>query len=337
MSMHRLETFSPRALQPFVNCLVKRGIPAERYLKRHHIPIEPRSSESDKIFKRQAYGFFRDVAEQEGLTGFGFLDGDSYSIDDLGLLGQATLQAATFKEGLQIFSRLLASVAEGNQLWLEEGPELSWMWCRTSGLKRTDYVPDHTTILVLRALVRVVAGQNWQPPLVHFYTKPQEKIEKFLGFDETRIEFLQEITGLAFSSELLAQWMARSRPRDQIIESMEDPPVTASAKLEAVIASLYKSRYPASIDLLAEIIGSSRVTIYRALAKEGTNYRLLVNRVSFKLAVELLELSNLSINDIAGELGYSSTSNFIRAFQRMSGLTPAAYRERLLELREHKT
>ncbi len=326
--MNRLETFSPGALQPFVNCLVKRGIPAQRYLKRHHIPLELISSEREKIFKRQAYGFFRDVAEQEGLAGFGFLDGDPYAIDDLGMLGQATLQAATFKEGLLIFSSLLASVAEGNRMWLEQGPELSWIWCRTYGLERTDYVPDHTTILVLRALVRVVAGPEWQPPLVRFYTMPLDKIENFLGFGETNIEFLQEATGLAFPTALMARRMSRTRPHEQIIESMDDPPPTASAKLEAVIASLYKSRYPASIDLLAEIIGSSRVTLYRALTREGTNYRLLVNRVSFKMARELLEHSNLSINEIARELGYSSSSNFIRAFQRMSGLSPAVYRER---------
>ncbi len=324
--MYRLETFSPGALQPFVSCLVKRGIPVERYLKRHHIPTELIGSGSGKIFKRQAYGFFQDVAEQEGLTGFGFLDGDSYSIDDLGMLGQATLQAATFKEGLRIFSSRLASVAEGNHLWLEEGPEQSWLWCRTHGLERTDYVPDNTTILVLRTLMRLVAGPDWQPSLVHFYTKPLVKIEKFLGVDETRIEFLQEATGLAFSTELLAKRMERIRPQVRIIGSMEDPPATVSAKLEAVIASLYKSRYPASIDLLAEMAGMSRVTLFRALAKEETNYRQLVNRVSFKMAADLLENTKLNINEIALELGYSSTGNFIRAFQRMSGLSPSKYR-----------
>ena len=331
--MHKFETFSPSALQPFVSCLVKRGIPAERYLQRHHIPLKLIASDSGKIFKRQAYGFFRDVAEREGLAGFGFLDGDPYSIDDLGSLGLATLQAATFKEGLQIFSGRLASVAEGNHIWLEEGPELSWIWCRTSGLERTDYVPDHTSILVLRALLRLVAGPGWQPPRVHFYTNPLEKIEKFLGIDESRAEFLQEATGLAFPTELLAKRMDRIRPQARIIESMEDPPATTSAKLEAVLTSLYQSRYPVSIDLLAEMVGLSRVTLFRALAREETNYRQLVNRVGFKMAADLLENSPLSINEIGRQLNYSSTGNFIRAFQRMSGLTPAAYRERFLELR----
>ena len=324
--MHQLETFSPSALQPFVNCLNKRGIQAERYLKRHSIPIELIGTERGKVFKRQAYGFFRDVAEKEGLPGFGFLDGDNYSIDDLGILGQATLQASTFKEGLQVFYSLLPAVAEGNHLWLEEGSELSWLWCRTYGLERADYVPDHTTILALRALLRVVAGPDWQPPMVHFYTKSPEKIERFLGFDETRIKFLQEMTGLAFPTALLSQRLDRTRPHGSDVESMEAQPANASAKMEAVITSLYKSRYPASIDLLAEAIGISRVTIYRTLAKEGTNYRQLVNRVVFKLAADLLENSDLSVNEIARELGYSTTSNFIRAFQRMSGLTPLEYR-----------
>ena len=118
---------------------------------------------------------------------------------------------------------------------------------------------------------------------------------------------------------------------------MQDPPATVSAKLEAVITSLYRSRYPASVDLLAEMVGLSRVTLFRALAKEDTNYRQLVNRVGFRMAADLLENSPLSINEIAGELGYSSTGNFIRAFQRMSGLTPAAYREKLFELRGSDT
>ncbi len=324
--MQRFETLSPSTLQPFVNCLIKRGISPESYLHKHHIPVEMIDSESSKIFKRQAYGFFRDVAEHEGMAGFGFLDGDPYSIDDLGALGHATIQAATFKEGLLIFSSLLDSVAEGNHLWLEEGPELTWLWCRTYGLERIDYVPDHTTILVLIALLRTVAGPDWQPPQIHFYTEPVKGIERFLGFDETRIKFLGEATGLAFPTELLAKRMDRSRPPDLTIESINDPPVTVSAKMESVITSLYKSRYLASIDLMAEIIGLSRVTLYRELAKEGTNYLQLINRVRFKIAANMLENTDLSINEIARELRYSSTSNFIRAFQRMSGFTPSKYR-----------
>ena len=128
-----------------------------------------------------------------------------------------------------------------------------------------------------------------------------------------------------------------TNPSPPIIESIEDPTVSTSAKLEAVLTSLYRSRYPVSIDLLAEMVGLSRVTLFRALAKEETNYRQLVNRVGFKMAADLLENSPLSINEIARQLNYSSTGNFIRAFQRMSGLTPAAYRERFLELRGHNT
>lgn len=326
--MHRLETFSPSALQPFVSCLVNRGIQVKRYLQQHHIPVELISAESGKIFKRQAYGFFRDVAEYEGLAGFGFLDGDPYSIEDLGMLGQATLQATTLKDGLLTFAELLAMVAEGNHVWVEEGAELSWVWCQTYDLRRTDYVPDHTSILVLRELIRLVAGSDWQPPRVHFFTEPVTEIDRFLGFYDTRIEFLQDVTGIAFPTNMLARRLDRSRGQEVIQQNAEVLPTTTSGKIEAVLESLYQSRHPASIDLLAEMVGMSRVTLFRTLAQEGTNYRQLVNRVSFKMAVDLLENTNLSISEIARQLGYSTTGNFIRAFQKMSGLTPAIYRER---------
>lgn len=45
------------------------------------------------------------------------------------------------------------------------------------------------------------------------------------------------------------------------------------------------------------------------------------------IPVELLEHSTESIHDIARVLGYSTTGNFSRAFQRMSGLPPTKYRQ----------
>ncbi len=324
--MLRLETISPSALQPFIISLTKRGISAEKYLHRHHIPVELINSADAKIFKQQAYGFFHDVAEQERLSGFGFLNGDPYSIEDLGGLGNAILQAATFKEGLLIFSKMLPSVAEGNNVWLDEGEKISWLWCSTNGLKRTDYVPDHTTILVLKELIRVVAGPDWQPLHIYFYTKPVKEIGQFLGCDDAKIKFLQKATGLAFPTEMLANRLGRTSNITSFSETAAVFPKTTCDRLEVVLTSFYKSHYSVSIELLAEIVGLSRVTLFRALAKEGVNYRQLVNRVTFKIAADLLENKDLSINEVAQELHYSSTSNFIRAFQRMCGLTPSRYR-----------
>ena len=327
--MQRLETFSPTALQPFVSYLIKRGIPAERYLQQHHIPVELLSAERGKIFKRQAYGFFRDAAENEGMATFGLLDGDPYSIQDLGILGQATLQAETLRDALLSFAELIAMIAEGNHVWLEQGPELSWIYCRTYDLKRTDYVPDQTSVLALREVVRLAAGSDWQPPGVSFYTQPVADIIKLEDFANTEVRFLQPVTGLSVPTSMLAMPLlpaaSASGPAKGIIQ-MQEPPGSIYEKIHSVIFNLYGHRCHLSIDQVAEILGINRLTLYRSLREEGTSYRQIVDRVRYKLAVELLENSTEPIRDIARVLGYSTTGNFTRAFRRMSGLSPTKYR-----------
>ena len=44
-------------------------------------------------------------------------------------------------------------------------------------------------------------------------------------------------------------------------------------------------------------------------------------------AMTLLETSTVSVDSIAGELGYSDAAGFTRAFQRWTGATPGAYRQ----------
>ena len=74
------------------------------------------------------------------------------------------------------------------------------------------------------------------------------------------------------------------------------------------------------------MLGTNRLRLYRSLREEGTSYRQIIERVRYKLAVDLLANSTESILDIARLLGYSTTGNFTRAFQRMSGLPPTKYR-----------
>lgn len=44
-------------------------------------------------------------------------------------------------------------------------------------------------------------------------------------------------------------------------------------------------------------------------------------------AVKLLELTNLSVMEIAGRIGYSSSERFGKAFKKLMGTTPSAYRK----------
>jgi AraC-like DNA-binding protein len=61
--------------------------------------------------------------------------------------------------------------------------------------------------------------------------------------------------------------------------------------------------------------------------QRGTNYKQLREEVIVELAKQSLADTDASITVIGGKLGYSESSAFVRAFKRMTGTTPAAYRK----------
>jgi AraC-like DNA-binding protein len=76
----------------------------------------------------------------------------------------------------------------------------------------------------------------------------------------------------------------------------------------------------------ARELAMSERTLRRRLAEEGTSFGALVARVHTQLAVELLSDTDLSIEDVASELGYAETASFSRAFRRWTGQPPSSFR-----------
>ena len=59
----------------------------------------------------------------------------------------------------------------------------------------------------------------------------------------------------------------------------------------------------------------------------GTTFINYVNQMKIQRAKTLLAESNLSLDALAEQLGYSSASNFVRMFKKYEGITPGAYRQ----------
>src|SRR5262252_5524333 len=73
-------------------------------------------------------------------------------------------------------------------------------------------------------------------------------------------------------------------------------------------------------------------TLRRRLESEGLTYRELKDGLRRDRAIDLLCSTRLSIEAIAGELGYQEVSAFYRAFRHWTGTRPGCYREDALAL-----
>lgn len=100
---------------------------------------------------------------------------------------------------------------------------------------------------------------------------------------------------------------------------------TISGQVQSLLATVLHHG-DVSAEALAQRMGFSRQTLFRRLKDEGTTYTALLDDLRRRLAVEYLEGSKVSVNEIAYLLGFSDTAAFTRAFKRWTGQTPGSFR-----------
>ncbi|GLB51865.1 hybrid sensor histidine kinase/response regulator [Neptunitalea chrysea] len=93
-----------------------------------------------------------------------------------------------------------------------------------------------------------------------------------------------------------------------------------------------------NVEMLASEIGLSRVHLYRKL-KELTNQsaRDLIKNIRLKQAGILLSDKKLTISEVTYATGFSNISKFSSSFKNFYGISPKAYRETKLNLKEEES
>ena len=64
----------------------------------------------------------------------------------------------------------------------------------------------------------------------------------------------------------------------------------------------------------------------RKLEEEGVSFRAIQDELREQLAGQLLESTEMKLDELALRLGYTDTASFTRAFRRWKGVSPGKYR-----------
>ena len=105
---------------------------------------------------------------------------------------------------------------------------------------------------------------------------------------------------------------------------------------EQYIAGNYAE--PISIDAVAEHFHLSRQYFSKLFRRvTGRSPHAYLTEVRIRRAQELLALPDLSIQDVATNVGFSDPYYFSRCFRKHTKMTPSAYRQRMLESEKEAT
>lgn len=89
-----------------------------------------------------------------------------------------------------------------------------------------------------------------------------------------------------------------------------------------------QGRYPELAEIAEQLHVSER-TLKRRLQAEGCSFQALLDEVRQRDAQRLLSDPKLAIKQVADAVGYADPANFARAFNKWTGLSPKAWRDRL--------
>jgi AraC-like DNA-binding protein len=83
----------------------------------------------------------------------------------------------------------------------------------------------------------------------------------------------------------------------------------------------------ATIDDVAPQLAMAPRSLRRKLEDEGTSFRAIVEAERKQLARQLLESTDMKLDEMALQLGYGDTASFTRAFRRWFGQSPGEFRK----------
>jgi AraC-like DNA-binding protein len=105
--------------------------------------------------------------------------------------------------------------------------------------------------------------------------------------------------------------------------------VSVSARIEMLFCRAFSTRTAIpTLEQVAYRLTKSVSTLRRNLTQENTSFQQIKDQWRRQRAQELLNTTEMVIDDIANVLGFSGASAFSRAFKEWTGLAPSCFRRR---------
>ncbi|NBF02686.1 helix-turn-helix domain-containing protein [Pseudomonas sp. Fl5BN2] len=250
------------------------------------------------------------------------------------MMCHALIHCRTLEKALNRGLLFYSLFPEAPRLYLTREGEMARLSLDDSELWDPDHFLSESLLVIWHRLASWLIGRRIRLEQACFsYAKPEHGAEYDLLFP-CPLQFAQDRSSLLFHSRYLSMpllqdertlkhFLERS-PADLL--SRPDEGDSLSSQLRHLL-SRDRERWP-DVESVAQHLHISPQTLRRHLREEGSSFQELKDELRRDIAIYHLGRDNLSLQQIAEQLGFSEPSAFHRAFKKWTGLTPGAYRAR---------
>ena len=187
--------------------------------------------------------------------------------------------------------------------------------------------------------IRAIVGREWSPSQITFPHRPRadaRTYEDHFGAPVRCGVGMQSVVELDASflaspnirraHPTTGAALARATPVSDAVDRGDGADEAFAATLERIVDGMMMVG-AVSLPAAARTLGYAPRTLQRRILKTGKSFERIVDDRRRARASEFLADPTHSIAEAAMAVGYSDSAHFIRAFQRWTGKSPAAYRK----------
>ncbi|WP_410209943.1 AraC family transcriptional regulator ligand-binding domain-containing protein [Aquirhabdus sp.] len=272
--------------------------------------------------------------------GLGFLIGRKMKFSSCGLVAYTAMVASTLGELIDVieqflhiripFTRMRLKV-EGETAYLYYG--YAWLDLKKEEDRMQYEVGVILGVLISIEIMPILSGQTLRPQVDFSFRRPDyfDRFEDVLSNTMDVVRFDQAESRVAFPAHYLelplkfADPFTAKRLRKQCQQQLDF--LQAKSDITVLVRELIYSEEDGlqSIEEVAAKLCVSKRTLQRLLKRVDQNFNTLYDTTREQTARMMIQRGDLSLNQIAVKLGYSTNASFNRAFKRWTQKTPGKY------------
>jgi AraC-like DNA-binding protein len=256
-----------------------------------------------------------------------------FKVGSYALMAQSALGAQTLEQTIPRIANSLRVLNDDMTLHLVTDKDLQGLALRFSNPVSAGHRFVHE--IMLRSLWRLLdwlMGGNMSIARFDFPFPTPRDIDSYYEYFNAPIAFEQSQSAFWFEAKQL-QSLVRV-DENGLRDFLSDPQTKAivsrrcdDAVSDKVRRHLHQSKpeWP-DLDATAIVLRMSAASLQRNLAKEGTSFQALKDKLRRDMAITYLNTTSMTMSELADILGFSESAVFQRAFKSWTGIAPGSYR-----------
>lgn len=270
---------------------------------------------------------------------FGLKLGGKQNIQTIGLIGLYMSKQRDILKALLISQKYIYTHAES---FVFQVNEVSDLLCELEVLRQNAQNIDRPqksqlSICLICNILKDLISPTWRPEKVKLKQNPSAKSQQiFKEILGCPIEFQSKKNAIYFSTDYLNYkpcYLDENFKNKIIVQQLKSKGSNTLQDDVFLIESVIKMLLPTAECSIANVglcLGQHPKKIQRQLTAQNTTYRDLLEDVRKNEAIRIIKAENLSLTEVALQLGYAELSIFSRQFKSWFGVPPTAWKETIM-------